>query len=94
MKLPFKPVINKINGKCYVIPSKCSPYKTIIKCDENTAQIINLLGSNVSEETMLKKSKEIFKSASEADLLASVRKVRSKIKSHEFKKDTLEVIEI
>lgn len=95
MKLPFTPSVNKINGNYYLIPCKSgTPYRTIIKCDENTAKIVNMLSTNISETRMLDKAKEIFKDFSVSELLSMIRKVRSIVKSHEFKEKVLEVIEI
>lgn len=95
MKLPFTPSVNKINGKYYLIPCKAgTPYRTIIKCDENTAKIVNLLSNNISELRMLEKAKEIIKDFDPTELLAMVRNVRNIIKSHEFKEKVLEVLEI
>lgn len=95
MKLPFTPSVNKINGNYYLIPCKSgTPYRTIIKCDENTVKIVNMLSTNISESRMLEKAKEIFEDFSVSELLLMIRKVRNTIKSHEFKENVLEVIEI
>ena len=95
MKLPFTPSVNKINGNYYLIPCKSgTPYRTIIKCDENTAKIVNMLSTNISETRMLEKAKEIFKDFSVSELLSMIRNVRSIIKNHEFKEKVLEDIEI
>lgn len=95
MKLPFTPTINKINGNYYVIPAKSgTPYRTLIKCDERTAKLINLLGSNISEARMLEQAKEILKGITLADIVSAVRHVRGVIKAHEFKEGIFEVLEV
>ncbi len=95
MKLPFTPSVNKINGNYYLVPCKAGThYRTIIKCDEHTAKIVNMLSSNISEARMIEQAKEIFKDITLTDIISAVRKVRSIIGSHEFKEEVLEVIEI
>lgn len=95
MKLPFTPTINKINGNYYITPTKAgTPYRTLIKCDERTAQLINLLGSNIGEARMVEYAKELIKDITLADLVVAVRNVRKIIGSHEFKERVFEVLEI
>ena len=95
MRLPFKPSVNKINGNYYLVPYKAgTPYKTIIKCDEHTAKIVNLLSSKISEARMIPEAKEIFTDLTLEDITSAVKKVREIIGSHEFKENVLEVVEI
>lgn len=95
MKLPFTPTINKINGNYYIVPAKSgTPYRTLIKCDERVARLINMLGSNISENRMLEQAKELFKDLSLEDIISAVRYVRKVIGSHEFKEKVFEVLEI
>ncbi|MEE1046111.1 MAG: hypothetical protein U0M60_01670 [Clostridia bacterium] len=95
MRLPFKPSVNKINGNYYLVPSRAgTPYKTIIKCDERMAKIVNLLGSNISEARMITEAKEILTDLTLEDITIAVKKAREIIGSYEFKENVLEVIEI
>lgn len=95
MKLPYTPVVNKINGKYYVIPAKAgTPYRTIIRCDERLAGIVNLLSSNIGEARMIEKAKELLADVSLSDIVEAVRKVRSAIGSHDFKERKFEVIDL
>jgi len=95
MKLPFAPSVTKINGQYYLVPCRAgTPYRTIIKCDEKTAKIAELLSSNISEARMIEKAKEIITDITLEEIVAIVKKVRKVIGSHEFKEKALEVIEI
>ena len=95
MKLPFKTSVNKINGNYYLVPCKSgTPYKTIIKCDERMAKIINLLNSNISEVRMIAQAKELLSDLALEDITAAVKKAREIISSHEFKENVLEVFEV
>lgn len=95
MRLPFKISVNKINDNYYLVPCKAgSPYKTIIKCDERMAKIVNLLNSNISEARMITEAKEILTDLTLEDIITAVKKAREVIKSHEFKENVLEVLVI
>lgn len=95
MRLPFRPSVNKINGNYYLVPSRAgTPYKTIIKCDERMAKIVNLLSSNISEARMITEAKEILTDLTLEDIVGAVKKAREIIGSHEFKENVLEVLEI
>ena len=95
MRLPFKISVNKINDNYYLVPCKAgSPYKTIIKCDERMAKIVNLLSSNISEAHMITQAKEILTDLTLEDITTAVKKVREIIGSHEFKENVFEVLEI
>lgn len=95
MRLPFKPSVNKINGNYYLVPSRAgTTYKTIIKCDERMAKIVNLLSGNISEARMIIEAKEILTDLTLEDIITAVKKVREIIGSHEFKENVFEVLEI
>ena len=95
MRLPFKISVNKINDNYYLVPCKAgSPYKTIIKCDERMAKIVNLLNSNISEVRMIAQAKELLSDLTLDDITAAVKKARELISSYEFKENVLEVFEI
>lgn len=95
MKLPFAPAVNKINDVCYIVPAKAgSPYRTIIKCDETTAQVVNLLSTNIGEGRMIEQAALLLPNMTTEEITTIVRKVRDVIGNHEFKEKVLEVIEI
>lgn len=95
MKMPFKTSVNKINGNYYLVPcSAGTPYKTIIKCDEHMAKIVNLLNSNISEARMITEAKEALTDLTLEEITIAVKKVRQIISSYEFKENILEVLEI
>lgn len=95
MRLPFKPSVNKINGNYYLVPSRAgTPYKTIIKCDETTAQIVNLLSTNIGECRMIEQATLLLPNMTTEEITPIVRRVRDVIGNHEFKENVLEVIEI
>ena len=95
MKLPFVPAVNKINDVCYIVPAKAgSLYRTIIKCDEKTAQIVNLLSSNIGESRMIEKAALLLPNMTTEELTDIVRRVRNIIGNHDFQEKVLEVIEI
>lgn len=95
MRLPFKISVNKINDNYYLVPCKAgSPYKTIIKCDERMAKIVNLLNSNISEARMITEAKALLTDLTLEDITTAVKKVRKIIGSHEFKENVFEVLEI
>lgn len=95
MKLPFAPAVNKINDVCYIVPAKAgSPYRTIIKCDETTAQVVNLLSTNIGEGRMIEQAALLLPNMTTEEITIIVRKVRDVIGKHEFKEKVLEVIEI
>lgn len=95
MRLPFKISVNKINDNYYLVPCKAgTSYKTIIKCDELMAKILNLLNSNISEVRMIAEAREIITDLTLEDIVAAVKKAREIIGSHEFKENVLEVLEI
>lgn len=95
MKLPFAPAVNKIDNICYIVPAKAgSPYRTIIKCDEQTAEIVNLLSNNISESHMIEKSALLLPNMTIEEITLRVREVRAILGAHEFKEKVLEVIEL
>ena len=95
MKLPFAPAINKINDVCYIVPSKAgSPYRTIIKCDADTAQVVGLLSTNIGESRMIEQATLLLPNMTTEEITAIVRKVRDVIGKHQFQEKVLEVIEL
>ena len=95
MKLPFVPAVNKINDVCYIVPAKAgSPYRTIIKCDETTAQVVNLLSTNIGEGRMIEQAALLLPNMTTEEITTIVRKVRDVIGKHDFQEKVLEVIEI
>ena len=81
MKLTFEPVTNKIGNDYFIVPKNdADNVKCVIKCNEVTAFIVNLLVNDMKRDDMVAATAAQYPNSPLTEIEEVVDYVRSKLK--------------